>query len=160
MIVNGKALLKAAPIKDMLDTKVREHGVSHGLSEAGYDIRIKQTIVFYPSEKQMTVDGEWVKGLFTIASTLEEFALPKDLVGVVHDKSTWARKGLSVRNTVVEPGWQGFLTLELVYDGSDVLTIPAGAGIAQILFSKIEVPTGYTGKYQNQADKPVAAKFE
>lgn len=160
MIINGKGLLKAAPIKDMLDTKVREHGVSHGLAEAGYDIRIKQTIIFYPSENQMTVNGEWVKGLFTIASTLEEFALPKDLVGVVHDKSTWARKGLSVRNTVIEPGWQGFLTLELVYDGSEVLTIPAGAGIAQVLFHKVENTASYSGKYQNQADKPVAAKFE
>lgn len=160
MIINGKGLLKAAPIKDMLDTKVREHGVSHGLAEAGYDIRIKQTIIFYPSENQMTVDGEWVKGRFTIASALEEFALPKDLVGVVHDKSTWARKGLSVRNTVIEPGWQGFLTLELVYDGSEVLTIPAGAGIAQVLFHKVENTASYSGKYQNQSDKPVAAKFE
>lgn len=160
MIINGKTLLKAAPIKDMLDSKVREHGVSHGLAEAGYDIRIKQAITFYPSENQLLIDGEWVKGRFTIASALEEFALPNDLVGVVHDKSTWARKGLSVFNTVLEPSWKGFLTLELVYHGSEVLTLPAGVGIAQVLFHKIENPAAYDGKYQHQADKPVAAKFE
>lgn len=160
MIINGKALLKAAPIRDMLAEKRREHGVSHGLAEAGYDIRIKQDITFYPAENQLMIDHEWVKGRFTIASTLEEFDLPDDLVGVVHDKSTWARKGLSVFNTVLEPKWSGFLTLELVYHGGDVLHIPAGAGIAQVLFHKIDQPAAYNGKYQDQADKPVPAKFE
>jgi len=160
MIVNGKTLLKAAPIKDMLTEKQREHGVSHGLAEAGYDIRIKQEITFYPSETQLMIDGEWVKGRFTIASAIEEFEMPNDLVGVVHDKSTWARRGLSVFNTVLEPSWKGFLTLELVYHGSEVLHIPAGAGIAQILFHKIENIAAYEGKYQNQPDKPVAAKHE
>jgi dCTP deaminase len=144
----------------MLADKQREHGVSYGLAEAGYDIRIKQDIVFYPADNQLTVDGEWVKGRFTIASALEEFTLPDDLVGVVHDKSTWARKGLSVFNTVLEPKWQGFLTLELVYHGGETLHIPAGAGIAQVLFHKIENTAAYSGKYQNQADAPVAAKFE
>lgn len=160
MIVNGKTLLKANPVAPMLDTKVREHGVSHGLTEAGYDIRIKQAVIFYPSENQLMVDGEWVKGRFTIASTVEHFIMPNDLVGVVHDKSTWARKGLSVFNTVLEPSWKGFLTLELVYHGSEVLHIPAGAGIAQILFHKIENTAAYEGKYQNQPDEPVAAKHE
>ena len=160
MIINGKTLLKAAPIKNMLAEKQREHGVSHGLAEAGYDIRIKQDITFYPSETQLMIDGEWIKGRFTIASAIEEFEMPNDLVGVVHDKSTWARKGLSVFNTVLEPSWKGFLTLELVYHGSEVLHIPAGAGIAQILFHKIENTAAYEGKYQNQPDKPVAAKHE
>jgi hypothetical protein len=46
MILNGKYLLEAAPIKNMLPTKERMFGVSHGLGEAGYDIRLKQTIEF------------------------------------------------------------------------------------------------------------------
>lgn len=41
-------LLKAAPIKDMESKKVVAHGMTYGLSEAGYDIRIKQEIRFYP----------------------------------------------------------------------------------------------------------------
>lgn len=163
MIVNGKALLAAAPFVNMLDTKERAHGVSHGLAEAGYDIRIKQEVEFTKNGSQMTVSasGEfWRPGRFTIASAVEEFSMPDNLVGVVHDKSTWARRGLSVFNTVIEPGWKGFLTLELVYHGEDDLFIPAGAGIAQVLFSRIENSAAYSGKYQGQADQPVEAKLE
>lgn len=164
MIINSTSLLQAAPIKDMLTTKERAHGVSYGLAEAGYDIRIKQDIKFekrlYPSgyRNSIYVDDVYIgEGKFTIASAIEEFQMPNDLVGVVHDKSTWARHGLSVFNTVLEPGWKGFLTLELVYHGTADLHIPAGAGIAQILFSRIENHSSYDGKYQNQANQPVPA---
>jgi dCTP deaminase len=164
MIYNGISLLSAAPIKDMLETKERAHGVSHGLSEAGYDIRIKQEITFKPATPSLPasiwVDGIYKLGKFALASTIEEFQMPPYLVGVVHDKSTWARRGLSVRNTVIEPGWNGFLTLELVYDGRDIMTIPAGAGIAQVLFHEVASPAQYEGKYQNQADKPVEAIYD
>ncbi len=163
MIVNGISLLFAAPIKNMLETKERAHGVSHGLSEAGYDIRIKQDVEFHPGNSiqpaGVWVDGLYSPGRFTIASAIEEFDMPPNLVGVVHDKSTWARAGLSVRNTVIEPGWKGFLTIELVYDGYKPLTIPAGAGIAQVLFHKTSDWAAYCGKYQNQVDKPVGAVY-
>lgn len=155
MIVNGEQLLHACPIKDMLTEKHREHGVSYGLAEAGYDIRIKQEIIFRPHHDTMTVNGR--KGRFIIASAIEEFDMPGGLVGVVHDKSTWARRGLSVFNTVLEPGWKGWLTIELVYHGEGELYIPAGAGIAQVLFHQIMMPASYDGKYQGQADRPVGA---
>ena len=155
MIINGTTLLHYAPIKDMLDHKVRGKITSHGLSEAGYDIRIKQDIVFRPVHDRMTVNGR--PGRFTIASAVEEFQMPFDLVGVVHDKSTWARRGLSVFNTVLEPGWEGFLTLELVYHGNGELIIPAGSGIAQVLFHSTAKLAQYDGKYQHQPDHPVAA---
>lgn len=165
MIINGNGLLKAAPIKDMATEKQRAHGVSHGLAEAGYDIRIKQEVEFKRNVHGIycLVDGKVVSAegrRFVIASAIEEFQMPSDLVGVVHDKSTWARRGLSVFNTVIEPGWTGFLTLELVYHGQEPLHIPAGAGIAQVLFSKVETPASYAGKYQNQEDRPVAAILE
>ena len=54
----------------------------------------------------------------------------------------------------------GFLTLELVYHGTEDLVIPAGAGIAQVLFTEISEPSSYGGKYQNQADRPVEAILE
>lgn len=155
MIINRHALLRAAPIKDMLTEKVRGEITSHGLSEAGYDIRIKQEVVFSPYG--VYVNGHNLGGNFALASTIEEFQMPTDMVGVVHDKSTWARKGLSVFNTVIEPGWSGFLTLELVYHGRDILTIPAGSGIAQVLFHNTAITASYEGKYQNQADQPVEA---
>ena len=155
MIVNSYALVGQAPIKDMLTEKVRGPVTSHGLSEAGYDIRIKQNIIF--EKGNVYVDNRRYKGSFTLASAIEEFQMPPHLVGVVHDKSTWARKGLSVFNTVVEPGWKGFLTLELIYHGREILTIPPGSGIAQVLFHQTMVHAAYDGKYQNQADKPVGA---
>jgi dCTP deaminase len=164
MIINGRHLLEAAPIKGMINDKMRQHGVSFGLSEAGYDIRIKQDIHFYKSAdgdpSEVAVDGVFVEGNFTLASAIEEFQMPSDLVGVVHDKSTWARQGLSVFNTVIEPSWRGFLTLELVYHGRYSLHIPAGAGIAQVIFHQTSANAYYDGKYQNQADEPVAAVFE
>lgn len=146
MIINGKTLLDAKPLSPMLRGKERFGGVSHGLSEAGYDIRVKQSLFFEPNNR------------FQLASTIEKFHMPNTLVAVVHDKSTWARQGLSVFNTVIEPGWKGWLTLELVYHGNDVLEIPAGAGIAQVLFYKLAQKASYEGgKYQNQPDKPVGA---
>lgn len=158
MIVNGISLLLEAPIKDMLAAKHKAHGVSYGWSEAGYDIRIKQDVLF--ADGYVIVDGHQKPGRFTIASAIEEFQMPTDLVGIVHDKSTWARKGLSVFNTVIEPGWNGFLTLELVYHGQGTLHIPAGAGIAQVIFHKTVCNASYDGKYQNQADMPVEAKHD
>jgi dCTP deaminase len=159
MIINGKTLLEAAPIKGMINDKMRQHGVSFGLSEAGYDIRIKQGIWFRP-DGGVVVNDKYQDGNFTLASAIEEFQMPPNLVGVVHDKSTWARQGLSVLNTILEPSWRGFLTLELVYHGREGLHIPAGAGIAQVIFHATAVYAYYDGKYQNQADMPVQAKKE
>ena len=161
MILNGASLYKAAPIKHMASGKVKENGYSWGLSEAGYDIRIKQDILFdgrygYAVQK----DGSWSNGRFCLASAIEEFQMPPNLVGVVHDKSTWARQGLSVFNTVIEPGWSGFLTLELVYHGNGLLRIPAGTGIAQVVFHLMIENAHYAGKYQNQEDKPQEAILE
>ena len=148
----------------MLNTKVREHGVTHGLSEAGYDIRIHQEIRFLVDDggrRTVTiVDGLLSTvnpGTFTLASAIEEFQMPNHLVGIVHDKSTWARQGLSVFNTVIEPGWNGFLTLELVYHGNEDLIIPAGSGIAQVIFHDVSDPVQYTGRYMNQPNRPVPA---
>lgn len=155
MIVNGEALLLAAPIKNMVQTKEREHGVSYGLGEAGYDIRVKQDILF--TAAGVFVDGSYQTGRFTIASATEEFQMPNDLVGIVHDKSTWARRGLSLFNTVIEPGFFGGLTLEIVYHGMEDLHIPAGAGIAQVIFHKTLMKASYDGKYQNQSTDPTPA---
>lgn len=156
------------PIKNMLTTKERLHGVSHGLAEVGYDIRIKQDVWFAPHQRTGRMhfryhqdDANYGEGLgrFLLASAIEEFDMPNDLMGIVHDKSTWARMGLSVFNTVIEPGWRGFLTLELVYHGQGELHIPAGSGIAQVIFHELAAKAEYSGKYQDQSDEPVPAEF-
>ena len=171
-VVNRSYLLAAKPIVDMHGKKITgPGGTSYGLGEAGYDIRIKQDIVFKregnvshgveilmpPADEFKRGYWKWQAGNFTLASAIEEFTMPPNLLGIVHDKSTWARRGLSVFNTVIEPGWNGFLTLELVYHGNTELTIPAGSGIAQVIFHKVEEKAWYRGKYQNQGDEPVAA---
>ena len=160
MIVNGIKLLLAQPIVDMVPYKKSAEGTSYGLGEAGYDIRIKQDVTFFTKGSlgpQVKVDGKYQEGRFALASAIEEFQMPRNMTGIVHDKSTWARKGLSVFNTVIEPGWNGFLTLELVYHGSEILHIKAGSGIAQVLFHQNTEYAQYTGKYQNQRNEPVAA---
>lgn len=165
MVVNGNSLYRSSQLLDVPDRKVSEHGVSYGLGEAGYDIRIKQDITFYrlfgliPMVK--VVDGNQVSrhfGKFTLASAIEKFNMSPSCVAIVHDKSTWARRALSVFNTVIEPGWKGYLTLELVYHGRKKLHIPAGSGIAQVLFHLVQEPANYNGKYQNQENQPVAAR--
>lgn len=126
-----------------------ENGMSYGLSHAGYDVRIAQSI-------------HLEKGRFELASTIERFRMPNSILGMVHDKSSWARQGLSLFNTVIEPGWHGFLTLELVYHGVMPLFIKAGSPIAQIVFMRLTEPTEkpYEGKYQNQQSGPQAWREE
>jgi len=167
MIINGSQLLALEPIKNMEECKRVAHGTSYGLTEAGYDIRLKQDIRFrfveydrgYPPTPYLVVDSERIYGRFCLASAIEEFQMPENLVGIVHDKSTLARKGLSVFNTVIEPGFCGGLTLELVFHGSEDLHLPADIGIAQVLFHEICSPVRYNGKYQGQSTDPVAAIF-
>lgn len=148
MIVNGQGLLRAAPIRNMLNQKVRHKGFSHGLSECGYDIRIKQSIWLFPGRR------------FVLASSMEEFRMPNYLMGRVLNKSTWARLGIDASATTnVEPGWFGFLTIELHYRRWKPIHIPAGVGICQVIFETITEPTRYEGKYVGQPDCPVEAKF-
>jgi len=167
-VINGQSLVRAAPIKGMHNSKMYENGVSHGLSEAGYDICIKQEITFHRDlflrgsveSVERCLDGHILKhsrdrGNFVLASALEEFQMPWHLMGEVKDKSSWARRGLSVFNTVIEPGWKGFLTLELVYHRWQDLHIPAGSGIAQVVFYEVSDPAQYYGRYQDQPNEAV-----
>ena len=148
MIINGNALLAAAPIKDMVTSKQRTNGFSWGLTECGYDIRIKQDVTLFLGHR------------FVLASAMEEFDVPHNLMGRVLNKSSWARLGLDASMTTnLEPGWKGFLTLELRYSKFLPLHIKAGTGICQVIFEQIKEPKVYCGKYQDQADRPVPAKF-
>lgn len=148
MILPAQSIRKLKPILPFVERTVH-NGMSYGLSHAGYDVRIAETITLVP-------------GTSCLASTMEEFFMPDDLVAFVHDKSTWARRGLSLFNTVIEPGWQGFLTLELVNHSDQKLFVAAGDPIAQIIFMRLEEPTEkpYTGKYQNQKRGPQVARDE
>ncbi len=148
MIINGNALLAAAPIKNMVTTKQRSNGFSWGLTECGYDIRVKQDVTLFLGRR------------FVLASAIEEFDVPDFLMGRVLNKSSWARLGLDASMTTnLEPGWKGFLTLELRYSGILPLHIKAGTGICQVIFEQIKEPRSYEGKYANQPDRPIPARF-
>lgn len=150
MIASAQTLRKYKPITPFCERTIFE-GFTFGLGPAGYDIRIAEDINIEP-------------GGFMLASSMEEFWMPKDLLGVVHDKSTWARLGLCVQNTVIEPGWRGHLTLELTNhkkpsndfeDSMELynhIIVKAGTPICQVVFHLLDYPTEqpYKGKYQDQ----------
>lgn len=122
-------------------------GMTYGLSSAGYDIRSAQSAVLAP-------------GGFELISSVEHFKMPNNIVGEVKDKSSWARRGLFVHNTVIEPGWWGYLTLEL--SAHKLIDVREGDPIAQVIFYYLDHDTEhpYQGKYQNQDARPVEAKEE
>lgn len=129
-------------------------GMTYGLGPAGYDIRAE----FEASQDEGVVGIP--SGGFRLASSIEHFYMPDDILGIVHDKSSWARLGLAVQNTVIEPGWRGYLTIELSNHADWTIQIPVGSPIAQIIFHRLDEPTDfpYSGKYQNQDRGPQKAK--
>lgn len=193
MIINGALLYALRPIRDMLRTKEKAHGVSHGLSEVGYDIRLKQTVEYFPPDVDAfnfwlkEIDGPIVRrevaiknatealhghtlvtnedgsktksvGRTALASSIEEFNIPSDMWGELRNKSTHARRFYDCSlGTDMEPGWSGFLTIEIVFHGILPVTLHAGMGIAKAVFHELKHPAIYTGKYQGQADHPVPA---
>lgn len=172
MILSGKTIQRLGIITPCVERSQHEAtGTSFGLSMGGYDVCLDQDIAVLP-------------GFTTLASTREVFKMPKDVIGVVHDKSSWARRGLFVQNTVIEPGWEGYLTLELTYSpvlsqkeiravceafnshvrpapqSCDAIQFLEGTPIAQVVFHQLDQMTeGYgNGKYQNQERGPQHAR--
>lgn len=171
-ILSAQTIRKLELINPLVERQQHESGCSFGLSACGYDVRLDQDITITP-------------GCFVLASTMEQFHMPNNVVGKVHDKSTWARRGLAVQNTVIEPGWTGYLTLEIScnvsfenqfkklwsgqfqYEDSGIsyqpfVIIKAGTPIAQIVFEFLdestEQPYPTNGKYQNQERGVVEAR--
>lgn len=164
MIVNGKLLLAASPIVGMLTGKEKAGGVTYGLAEVGYDVRIKQGLCFkrdkYGNRITVVTDGEYSQrhiGWAVNVNVIEEFTMPHDLVGIGYPKSSWNRQHLRLGSPVIEPGWNGFLTISLDYAGDSNLIIEPGAGIMQVIFTRLESEAAYQGRYQNQADTIVGA---
>jgi dCTP deaminase len=103
-------------------------------------------------------------GEFVLGSTLERVAIPNDIVARLEGKSSLGRLGLLIHSTAgyVDPGWDGYLTLELSNVANLPITIYPGMKIGQISFFRLtsaaEVPYGATGKYQGQRG-PTASRF-
>lgn len=147
MILTATDILQRQIVRPLVNRTVR-NGLSFGLGPAGYDIRVREGTNIMPGD-------------FWLASTVEEFDMPLDVVGIVHDKSSWARRGVVVQNTVLEPGWRGFLTLELTNHGPQGWQIEPGDPIAQVIFHFTNGPcVPYKGKYQDQIPRPVGTLLE
>lgn len=161
MIASAQTLRQYKPILPFCERTVFE-GFTFGLGPAGYDIRIAEDVDIPPNG-------------FVLASSLEQFRMPNNMLGVVHDKSTWARLGLCVQNTVIEPGWIGYLTIELTNHNKALepndpywrwpwnhVHIKKGTPICQVVFHILDIPTDapYQGKYQNQKPGVQAAILE
>ena len=138
MILSAQSIRKANIIKPFHERTIHM-GMSFGLGPNGYDVRISESVIIPP------------KGC-VLASSVEYFEMPDNLMARVADKSTWARRFLSIFNTTIDAGWKGYLTLELVNHGDTVISIDANSPIAKIVFERLDEPTEavYDGAYQNQ----------
>lgn len=157
--------------------------IPYGLSSYGYDIRcgnefkiftnINNTVV---DPKNFTDDNFVTKHVhdgdaviippnsFALANTPEQFNIDRDTLVICLGKSTYARCGIIVNVTPLEPEWRGSLTLEFSNTTPLPAKIYAGEGCAQILFlgSDEECEISYAdrkGKYMNQASVPVSPKM-
>ncbi|WP_113152759.1 dCTP deaminase [Nitratireductor sp. OM-1] len=148
MILTGNTIRQLC-IFTPFSERTRHKGLTYGVGPAGYDVRIDQEVRLMP-------------GGFSLASTVEHFNMPQNVLGIVHDKSTWARVGLAAQNTVIEPGWRGYLTLELTNHGDEAILIEEGMAIAQIIIHQLDdhASVAYDGKYQDQQRGPQPAIFE
>ena len=106
-------------------------------------------------------------GEFVLGSTLERVGLPDDLVARLEGKSSLGRLGLLIHSTAgyVDPGWDGYLTLELSNVANLPITIYPGMKIGQISFFRLTTPAdvpygskGMRSKYQGQRG-PTASRF-
>ncbi len=162
--------------------KVVLNGKSYGLSAASYDVRIAHDLVLGPSPDRLlismmqanrnwhalTVLEAWADKLTSLpppnalAHTEEDFDIPTNVVGYVIDKSTYARVFVNAFNTLLDPGWKGNLTLELVNHGSEAVEIKAGDPIVQLAFHWLDKPTKlpYVGKYQNQTKAAHGPRYD
>lgn len=175
MILNSRQIAKLAANYGMIfpfSQGVREEGkISHGLGYFGYDIRLGRSFCIYDYSSSLVIDPKKrlvtprhydsdYEGKFLIPPhsyalgvSLEKFIMPDDVIGICLGKSTYARCGVIVNMTPLEPGWIGHLTIEISNANSIPVYIYEGEGVAQVLFFRGEKPGNvYGGKYQNQGE--------
>jgi len=145
--------------------------VSYGTSSYGYDIRCAPEFKVFTNIYSTVVDPKAFDersfvdmnsdvciippNSFALAETVEYFEIPRDVLATCLGKSTYARCGIIVNVTPLEPEWRGKITLEISNTTPLPAKIYANEGIAQIVFLRAEQPcrTSYAdkkGKYQDQ----------
>lgn len=166
-----KMALEHKMIEPFVESQVRDHVISYGVSSYGYDIRVADEFMIFTNVHSAIVDPKnfdpksmfEFKGevcvippnSFALARTVEYFRIPRKALTVCLGKSTYARCGLIVNVTPFEPEWRGYVTLEISNTTPLPAKIYANEGIAQVLFFEAdeECEVSYAdkkGKYQNQ----------
>jgi dCTP deaminase len=178
-IKSDKWIKRMVSEKGMIDPfeprQVRKNGekrlISYGTSSYGYDVRCSNEFKIFTNINSATVDpknfdetsfvnlvnDECVipPNSFALASTIEYFKIPRNVLTICLGKSTYARCGIIVNVTPLEPEWEGHVTLEFSNTTSLPAKIYANEGVAQMIFleSDEECETSYKdrgGKYQGQ----------
>ena len=145
--------------------------ISYGTSSYGYDVRCSTQFKIFTNIHSATVDPKAFDessfidiesdvcvippNSFALASTIEYFKIPEDVLTICLGKSTYARCGIIVNVTPLEPEWEGHVTLEFSNTTSLPAKIYANEGVAQMLFfqSDERCVVSYKdrgGKYQGQ----------
>lgn len=158
-------------IEPFEDAQRREGVISYGLSSYGYDIRVAPEFKVFTNVHNVVVDPKKFDdrsfvdidekeciippNSFALARTMEYFRIPRNVLVVCLGKSTYARCGIIVNVTPLEPTWEGYLTLEISNTTPLPAKIYAEEGIAQLLFFEgdEEPEVAYAdrkGKYMNQ----------
>lgn len=162
------------PFVDHLVRQVNgEKVISYGLSSYGYDLRVASKFKIFTNVRNSLVDpknfspdsfvdieGEYCivpPNSFALASSVEYFRIPRDVLTLCIGKSTYARCGIIVNVTPFEPEWEGYVTLEISNTTPLPAKIYANEGLAQVLFYRGDemCETSYAdrgGKYQGQVN--------
>ena len=131
-------------------SQVRQGVVSFGPSSYGYDLRLADEFQIFSPPAGARLDPkafrpEWFVAHrgdrceipangFVLARSLEYFRIPREVVAVVFGKSTYARCGVIVNVTPLEPEWEGYITMSISNTAPVPTVLYANEGIAQVLF--------------------------
>lgn len=167
------SLISKVPIKNVQykdDTQVYKKVLSYGQSSFGYDLRVSSEFKIFTNVYSTVVDPKNFDdnsfidtegdccvippNSFALGRSVERIKMPDDVFAICVGKSTYARCGIVVNVTPIEPGWEGYITLEFSNTTPLPARIYADEGCAQLVFFQGEKPLinyrDRDGKYQNQ----------
>ena len=164
-------VLEKKMIQPFISSQKSGNRISYGLSSFGYDARVSNEFKIFTNVNSGIVDPKNFKqdnfisrsgdeciippNSFVLASTVEYFKIPNDILVICLGKSTYARCGIIVNVTPLEPGWEGNVTLEFSNTTPLPAKIYANEGVAQFVFIKGNEKPSVTyanrkGKYMKQ----------
>jgi dCTP deaminase len=162
--IKGLLSSKRLIINPLGKDAIRENGVDFRIiGEVAHHRDLGKGFILDPSKKEhvgLTYDVEKNKKEMVLnpyeqvlLSTMETVGMPDDLVGLVELRSTWARHGLSIPPTIIDAGFHGTITLEVINNAPYKILLRPEQRFAHIVFVKTnnKVMGSYVGKYLNQS---------